>query len=108
MSKLLVITWLAIFLLGFSSPAFADINAEALFAKKCKMCHALDKKKTGPAVRDMKTDPEKLKEVIANGRKLMPKFGKKLSSDEISALAEYIVSKIPGANPCAAGNPCGK
>lgn len=109
MIKSFLITMMGfVFLLGLTGTALANVDAEALFKKKCKMCHALDRKKTGPAVIGMITDPEKLKEVIVNGRKLMPKFGKKLNADQINALAAYIIAKNPTPNPCSAGNPCGK
>jgi len=38
--------------------ADSDINAEKIFNKTCKKCHALDKKKFGPAFKDMNKDPE--------------------------------------------------
>ncbi|MFQ5356225.1 MAG: c-type cytochrome [Mariprofundaceae bacterium] len=98
----------AVFSLGISGTATAEIDAGSLFKKKCKMCHALDKKKVGPAVRGMNVDAEVLKETIINGRKMMPKFGKKLSGEEIDALVAYIVSNNPTANPCATGQPCDK
>ena len=61
-----------------------------LFNKKCKMCHAVDKKKMGPAVKTMNSDAEALRSVITDGRKRMPKFGHKFSADEIDALVTYI------------------
>ncbi len=98
----------AIFSLGISGTATAEIDAEALFKKRCKMCHALDRKKVGPAVNGMKTDAEVLKKTIINGRKMMPKYGKKLSGEEIDALVAFIVSNNPTANPCTTGQPCDK
>jgi len=75
-----------------SSPALASDAPDAakLFKKKCKMCHALDKKKVGPAVNAMHKDAAFLKDTITNGRKMMPKFGKKFSADEIDALVAFI------------------
>ncbi|MDQ6967154.1 MAG: c-type cytochrome [Mariprofundaceae bacterium] len=70
-----------------------DINAKKIFSKKCKMCHSLTRKKFGPAFKDMNKDPEVLLTTITNGRKAMPKFNKKLSSDEIAAMVSFIQSQ---------------
>ena len=61
-----------------------------IFSKKCKMCHAMDKKKVGPAASAMNSDAEALRFAIANGQKRMPKFGHKLSGEEIDALVVFI------------------
>ncbi len=93
---------------GLSSQmALADIDAGKIYGKKCKICHKIDKKKIGPAFKNMNADPAILKAVITNGRKMMPKFKKKLSSEEIDAMVAFIQSKQPAANPCA-NNPCAK
>jgi len=84
-----------------SQIAMAEVNAEHIFKKKCSMCHKIDKKKIGPAFKDMKSDPAVLKTTITNGRKMMPKFGKKLTGEEIDAMVAFIQSKQPAANPCA-------
>lgn len=68
----------------------ADVDAAKLFSKKCKMCHALDKDKTGPAVNGMNADVAVLTSAITNGRNKMPAFGKKFSSEEIDALVIYL------------------
>jgi cytochrome c553 len=76
--------------------AAADsIDGAALFNKKCKMCHALDKKKSGPALTAMSQDEAQLHNVITNGgtSKMMKAYGKKYSSDQIDALVTYIRSK---------------
>ncbi len=79
---------------GLSSQiAMADgINAEKLYKKKCKMCHKIDKKKVGPAFSKMNSDAAVLKTVITNGRKSMPKFGKKFNEEQIDAMVAYIIS----------------
>ncbi|MDQ6992891.1 MAG: cytochrome c [Mariprofundus sp.] len=92
---------------GLSSQvAMAEVNVEGIYKSKCKMCHKFDKKKVGPAFKDMNKDPAALKEAIANGRKMMPKFKKKLSVEEIDAMVVFVQSKQAKANPCAANNPC--
>jgi len=73
--------------------AMADVDVGKLFKKKCAICHAVDRKKVGPALKNMNCDPKVLKATIINGRKMMPKFGKKLEEVEIVALVKYILSK---------------
>jgi len=73
--------------------ALAAVEGEAVFNKKCKACHSYDKKKLGPALKDMNKDASALRDVIVNGRKIMPKWGKRLSAEEIDALVVLIKSK---------------
>ena len=61
-----------------------------IFSKKCKMCHAIGKRKVGPAVSAMNSDAEALRSAITNGQKRMPQFGHKLSGEEIDALVVFI------------------
>ncbi|MDX8405231.1 MAG: cytochrome c [Mariprofundus sp.] len=91
---------------GFTSQvAMAEINVDKIFSKKCKMCHKIDRKKVGPAFNAMNSDPAVLKAAITDGRKMMPKFKRKLSTEEIDGMVAFIQSKQAAANPCAA-NPC--
>jgi len=93
---------------GFTSQlAMAEVNVDKIYSSKCKMCHKIDKKKVGPAFKDMNSDPVALKAAITDGRKMMPKFSKKLTGEEIDAMVAFIQSKQPVANPCA-NNPCSK
>jgi len=91
-----VIMALAVF--GFAiSPAIASdgIDGAKLFSKKCKMCHAVGKKKTGPSLVSMNQDDSVLRDVITNGsskKKMMKAFGKKFSPEQIDALIGYIRS----------------
>ncbi|HED13479.1 MAG TPA: cytochrome c [Gammaproteobacteria bacterium] len=73
--------------------AVAAVDGEAIFKKKCKACHSYDKKKLGPAFKDMDKDAKVLRETIINGKKIMPKWGKILSADEVDALVALIKSK---------------
>lgn len=76
-----------------------SIDGAKLFSKKCKMCHAVDKKKSGPSIKAMSQDEAQLSDVITNGgkkKKMMKGYGKKLSADEIAALVTYIRSKQGG------------
>jgi len=91
--KKIILTSMALAFLGATSGAAMasdSIDAKKIFSKKCKMCHKLDRKKVGPAFKDMNKDPEVLLTTIRNGRKMMPKFKKKLSSDEIDAMVSFI------------------
>ncbi|MDQ6964134.1 MAG: cytochrome c [Mariprofundales bacterium] len=79
---------------AFTQSAIAsDIDANKIYNKKCKMCHKFDRKKIGPAFKDMNRDAAVLTNTITNGKKMMPKFGKKLSGEEIEALVALIRSK---------------
>jgi len=73
-------------------PGLAEVNASKIFKKKCATCHALKKRKFGPAVSLMSKDPNVLKYDIENGRRGMPKFGNKLSAAEIDAMVSFIQS----------------
>ncbi len=80
----------AVSLLGLNA-AYADTaDGAKLFSKKCKMCHSVDKKRTGPALKTMTTDAAILRATIADGRKIMPKYGKKFDAEQIDALVAYI------------------
>jgi mono/diheme cytochrome c family protein len=91
-------------LLGLSMvarPAVAD-DAEALYKSKCQVCHGADGKGS-PAgqklgVRDFHS-PEVAKEsdaelitITKDGKGKMPKFGGKLTDDQIKQLIKYIRS----------------
>ncbi len=95
MKKFALIAAAASLMVAGAMPAHAAADGAKLFSKKCSMCHRIDTKKVGPAVKDMNKDPAVLKEVITKGRKMMPKFGSKLSAEEIDALVAFIQSKQP-------------
>ncbi len=91
--KKIILTYIAMAFLGMSATAASandGIDAKKIFSKNCKMCHSLNKKKFGPAFNSMNQDPEVLLTTITNGRKRMPSFKKKLSSDEIHAMVSFI------------------
>ncbi|MDX8390426.1 MAG: cytochrome c [Mariprofundaceae bacterium] len=101
--KKLTVLMLMLACVIFSVPAMASDapNGAKLFKGKCKMCHAMDRKKMGPAVMKMNKDAEVLRVTITDGRKSMPKFGKKLGAEKINALVDYIQSAQAAKNPCA-------
>jgi cytochrome c2 len=75
-----------------STPAIASDTPDGakIFKKKCAMCHKVDKKKVGPAVKAMNQDAEMLRSVIVKGKKMMPKYSGKLSAEEIDAVVAYL------------------
>jgi len=96
MKKIIALTIAAGFAALAAQPAMADENGAKVFKKKCAMCHTVDKKKVGPAVKDMNADNAVLKDVVTNGRKSMPKFSAKLSAEEIDAVVQYLADTRDG------------
>ena len=87
-----------LFILLFTSslsPVFAagTPDAEQLFIKKCSLCHAIDKKKLGPALNTMSSDIETLRQTLLQGRNAMPGFEGKLTAAEVDALVDYLLTK---------------
>jgi len=90
-----------VLVLGLTSPAYADIDAAAIYKSKCAACHGADGKgqtvmgKTLHA-RDLGSDDvqkmksEELEKIITEGRNKMPSYKGKLSEAEIDALVKYI------------------
>lgn len=68
-------------------------NGETIYKRKCARCHGDNgtpkKKGVSPLKESDMTDAETL-EIITNGEDKMPAFKKKLSADEIKAVAVYI------------------
>jgi len=93
MKKTLIGTISLALLLMFASGAAMAKDAGGIYKSRCKMCHAFDKKRVGPAFKDMNKDAEILKITIMNGRKMMPNFSNKLSEEEIDAMVKFIQSK---------------
>jgi mono/diheme cytochrome c family protein len=93
MNKTILSAIIASVALLAASPAFAsDMPGAKIFKSKCTMCHALDHKKFGPAVKDMNKDPAVLKTTITNGRNSMPSFKSKLSAEQIDEVVAYLQS----------------
>lgn len=73
----------------------AEIDPAALFSSNCARCHGADRSgKNGPALLPdrLTKDPSTYEATITNGSGPMPAFGSRFSSDEISALVEFILS----------------
>ncbi len=99
-NKLLVVIFLAMFILGCSLPVFAEDSA-ATFKAKCAMCHGADgagktvmgAKFNIPDLRApeiQKLSATELGAVITKGKNKMPAFEGKLTPAEIASLAGYI------------------
>ncbi|MCK5793631.1 MAG: cytochrome c, partial [Anaerolineales bacterium] len=76
--------------------AAASIDAADIFSQRCSGCHGEDRGGgRGPALLpDVLTkDPTSYKNTITNGSGPMPVWGNRLSTDEINALVEYILSE---------------
>ncbi len=86
--------------LGVFEPVIAAemVDAEQLFKQKCALCHAIDKKKLGPAVNAMSRDVESLRETLMKGKNAMPGFADKLTGAEIDALVDYLIKKMGGVD----------
>jgi len=86
---------------GLTARALETTDTEALYRKKCALCHGDDGQpktiaKEAPAFKDEKwkeqTSVEEMKKVILEGKGKMPKFEGKLSDEEVAALVEYVRS----------------
>jgi mono/diheme cytochrome c family protein len=100
MTKTVAMMIATAFLCLSSNVAFAEVDGDKLFKKKCRVCHKIDKKGMGPSVITMNTDSTVLKSAIIDGRKAMPSFDKKLDADQIDALLAFIQSRQVKLNPC--------
>lgn len=78
------------------TPSDDGLTSNPLFEKNCAKCHGKTgdgRHFAGPSLKTAKvadTPNGDLRAIIANGKGHMPKFGDKLTSDEIAKLAEQI------------------
>jgi len=71
------------------------INAAAIFSTRCSSCHGAEREGGGgpPLLpTNLTKDPSAYVETITNGSGRMPTWGGRLSTDEINALVEFIMS----------------
>ncbi len=76
-------------------PAAPEIDPEAIFAARCARCHGADRSGgRGPALlpERLTLDATVYQATITNGSGPMPSFSDLLSADEITAMAEFILS----------------
>ncbi len=93
MKKLMSLSILAAVFMAAPASFAGNAEAGAKLFKKCKMCHAVDRKKMGPSVKSMSQDEAFLKLTITEGRKRMPSFKKKFNEEEIDNLVAYLRSQ---------------
>lgn len=76
-------------------------DGQAVFKKKCVMCHGVDGKANTDMGRQLnalsllsdevrKLSPDEMKQVVTNGKGSMPSFTDQLSPEEISAVVGYV------------------
>ncbi|PZV17787.1 MAG: cytochrome C6 [Pseudanabaena sp.] len=88
--------------LAFGQPAFAEVSAGAkIFNNNCAQCHAGGRNNV-VAAKTLKKDAlaQYGKDTVAaielqvtKGKGAMPAFGKKLSKEEITAVANYVLEQ---------------
>ncbi len=85
--------WLTALLVSVPLTTLASETPDGaeLFKKKCALCHDIDKKKIGPAVKTMSQEKSVLRTVIIKGEKSMPSFNGKLSDAEIEVVVNYLL-----------------
>ena len=74
--------------------AGASLDGQVLFESNCSRCHGVDGSGgRGPDIRDV-TDTALVIEIATNGRRGMPSFGQDLTPEEISAIADWVVTGL--------------
>jgi cytochrome c6 len=88
--------------LAFGQPAFAEVSAGAkIFNNNCAQCHkgggnnvvAAKTLKADALEKYSKNTVEAISLQVTKGKAAMPAFGKKLSADEISLVANYVLEQ---------------
>lgn len=103
MKKLLAAVLLVVITaFSFVAPASADAASGAtVFNANCAACHAGGRNAVNPAKTLSKADLEKygmfskdaIVNQVTNGKMAMPAFGGKLSADQISDVADYVLEQ---------------
>jgi mono/diheme cytochrome c family protein len=83
---------------GATSGAAAD--GQAIFTANCASCHTLAAANAtgnvGPNLDQLDVDQATVEKQVTNGGGVMPAFGGQLTSDEIKAVAAYVVENRSG------------
>ena len=92
-NKIIVI---ALFALSFDiAHAQSSVDGRKIFEANCTKCHGSTGDKGRFGAKDLtmsKLKVEAAKQIIQNGRNIMPAWGKRLSSSEIDQVIKYIVT----------------
>jgi mono/diheme cytochrome c family protein len=100
MKKMLIL----ICLIGLAIPTLASADVMADYDANCIKCHSLDAKTNVRWAMRLKIDPQKIYlpasqmnkdamiTIIEKGKGRMPSFEKKLSKEQITAIADYVLS----------------
>ena len=96
-AKLLVFfiltTWIGVQLSAMAQKPPVEMNGKILFEKNCTGCHGYDGTKGAYGAKNLrksKLDNDALVKAISNGNWIMPKWKKRLSPEQIQAIANYI------------------
>jgi len=95
MSKFLLLgicisTW--VFASFMTDPA---AGGKVIYQKKCARCHGKDGSKGAFGAKNLQTstmDDEAIKQIILNGKRVMPAYKTKLSLEEIESVSAYVKS----------------
>jgi len=77
------------------APGVQEIDPAIIFADRCARCHGVDRSGAkGPALlpESLTQDAAVYQAIIMEGSGVMPAFSNRVSSEEISALVEFILS----------------
>jgi mono/diheme cytochrome c family protein len=80
----------------------AETSGRLVFRRQCASCHGTEAQGRGaaPPLANVGLGQEEVEAAVREGiPPLMPAFGKRLRSDEIRAVADYVASLNPGAAP---------
>ncbi len=100
MKKAVILIVLIAVVFALATPAIAQSAADN-YKAKCKMCHGEDgtaatpmgKNMTIPSFKDptvVKMTDQQLDDIITNGKGKMPKYGDKLTKDQVTDLVKFI------------------
>jgi mono/diheme cytochrome c family protein len=95
-ASLILLVFMSIYVAAQDAP-----DGQAVFKKKCVMCHGVDGKANTDMGRQLnalsllsdevrKLSPDEMKQVVTDGKGSMPSFTDQLSPDEITAVVGYV------------------
>lgn len=95
-SKLLIKSFFgfAVFFMCYSFVTRQQVPADKhLFEKKCARCHGTDGAKTLFGIKSLqksRMEDADIVQIIQNGKRIMPAYKTKLSTEEVNQLKDYI------------------